>query len=422
MKYNEKFLITYWNGIPQVYLKTPDGKIDLRRIEEMKEAGFNHICASYDPKENLMVLDVAHDLGLKVTVEDGRIYEAIRNESMRRELLENVVSDYKDHPAMFGYHIFDEPHPDMFETLADIRKIMTELDPVHESYINLFPNYGFPVPVADIPYDEYVDKFMKTVEPEILSYDNYHYIDGEKLDHPSIDNEAEANVAIATAYQKKVDREGFIDNLEIIRAKGLEYDTPYMSIILVVEHGPYRYVTESEIRFDAFQSLAYGCSRLCYFTYWTPGLNGGADDAFWKWKEGMITKDGKKTEHYYMVQRINSELIKMGNELVDKKSTGVFFTNTAPEKLTHLFEGYGCVESIEGDDVTIGFFEGNYAVIANRNTESESEISLHTDSMLEYFDTEESEWVAIENINGTYMIGLDAGDAMLVRFIGKIKY
>lgn len=421
MKFNEEFLINYWCGIPEEYLHKEDGSIDEYRIVEMKEAGFNHIDAGFCPEDNLGVLDIAHKLGLKVTVHDNRIRRALSDKENRRQLLEDAINEYKDHPALFGYHVVDEPHPDMFDTLAEIRSIMSELDPVHEAYINLFPNYGFPVPVADIPYEKYVNDFMTKVKPEILSYDNYHWIDGNKLENQTLNEEEAANTAIAAAYVKKVDRPGFIDNLEVIREKGMEYDTPYMSIILVVEHGPYRYVSEGDIRYDAFHSLAYGCSRLCYFTYWTPGGAGRDEDSFWKWKEGMISKDGKKNEHYYMVQNINRELSVMGNVLIGKKSLGVFYNNTCPETLTKPFTGFGCVDKVEGDDVTLGFFEGNYLVIANRDTDNESNIELTSASCIEIFDALSNEWIAIESESNVYSISLEPGDAMIVRFINKIN-
>ena len=418
MKFRDEFLINYWWGIPYKYLHTPDGEIDVRRVVEMKEAGFNHIDAMFSPEDNKKMLDVAHSLGLKLTVYDERMREALFNEEKREELVAAVVNDYKDYPALFGYHIIDEPAPAMCEVLGKVREQITALDPYHESYINLFPNYAFPGIAGDMPYDVYVDDFMRIVKPEILSYDNYHYIKGDAIEGASTDESD--SMAIRAAY-KKIDRPGFIDNLEVIRAKGIEYDTPYMAIVLVVEHGCYRYVTESEMRWDVFHALAYGCSRLCYFTYWTPGVDGASYDAFWKWKEGMISKEGDKTEHYYMVQNINRELYPMGQQLLGRKSLGVFYTNTPPETLTKAFDSYGAVKSIEGDDVTVGFFEGNMALIVNRSTEDECEITLSTDSVMEFYDALDDEWIALDKDNGKYDIGLEAGDAILVRFINKIS-
>ena len=135
----------------------------------------------------------------------------------------------------------------------------------------------------------------------------------------------------------------------------------------------------------------------------------------------MISKEGERTEHYYMVQNINRELYPMGQQLIGKKSLGVFYTNTPPETLTKAFKGFGAVKSIEGDDVTVGFFEGNYALIVNRNTENNCEITLTTDSVMEFFDAIDNEWIALDKENGRYDIGLEAGDAILVRFINKIS-
>ncbi len=420
MRFENEFLINYWYGIPFKYLLDSNGNVDRDKILDMKTAGFNHIDASYDAEHNKEILEIARELELYVTVNDVRISEAFHNPERAEQLIRDVICDYKDYPSLLGYHVFDEPSPACFETLGKIRRIISKFDPDHEAYINLFPNYAFPGLLGDIPYEEYVENFIKTVNPEILSFDNYHYMDREKLEHTQIDSELKTDASIAVAYNK-VNRLGFLDNLEVIRNKGIEHDIPYMSIILVVEHGPYRNVGEGEIRWDVFHSLAYGCSRQCYFTYWTPGVDGSDNDEFWHWQNGMISKDGEKTEHYDIVKHINEELVKIGNELIGKKSLGVFYNGKSPESLTSVFAGYGCVDKIEGDDVAIGFFEGNYAVIANQSEEKECEIVVSADCTMDFYDPYEDEWISIDNADGKYALGLDAGDGILVRFISKLR-
>ncbi len=419
MKKTNRFPICYWCGIPHKFLRTPDGKIDRSRVEEMKEAGINLIDSMYSPEENKEMLKIAEEMGLDVIVYDSRISDAIKDSDKRRELLFAVADDYKDYPALFSYHIVDEPTSAMFETLADVRKILGEADPEHEAYINLFPNYASPEQLGNATYAEHIEEYIKTVNPEIVSYDHYHFIKGEPVPHPEIEDERERMIFESAC--SKVERAGFFDNFEIVREICLKYNVPYMIIVLVVEHGPYRNLTEAEIRWEVFQSLAYGTERMCYFTYWTPGVDNADSDSFWHWKNGMISKDGERTEHYYMIKEINAELSKMGDALMNKKSIGVFHTNSAPETKTRLFDSFGAVKAIHGDDMTVGFFEGGYAVFANKSYEKECNADIFTDSMIEIFDTESSEWIAVESVDGKYSLSLDLGDGLLVHFLEKIK-
>lgn len=415
-----RFLISYWFGVPERYMFDTDGRVQTDRLLQIKAAGFNHIDAAYDTEKNKKILISAQELGLYVTVNDTRMREAISDPEKRESLLSDIVSDYSGYGSLLGYHVYDEPSPAMMETLGKVTEILSRMDSEHEAYINLFPNYAFPGPMGDMSYDEYVAEFVRKVKPSILSFDNYHYMDTKKLESMTIDSELRTNAAVAAAYNK-TDRLGFLDNLEVIRNQGLLHDIPYMSIILVVEHGPYRYVTEEEMRWDVMHSLAYGCSRQCYFTYWTPGENGTDSDEIWHWTEGMISQAGEPNRHYYDVGSINEELAEMGAHIMGRKSLGVFYTSEAPETLTSVFEGFGCVESAEGDNAVIGFFEGNYAVIANESAYEECELTLKCDCSMDVFDAYSGEWISIESVDGAYTLSLGAGDGMLVRFINKIR-
>ncbi len=416
MKEFRHFPITYWFGIPDAYLKTLDGVLDVSRIEEIKEAGMNLLSSSHAPEDNKAILEIAARLGLFVNVSDSRIRKAVYCTEERRELLEAAVADYKDYPALHSYYVTDEPSASDFDNLAAVREILHELDPMHEAYINLFPNYASPKQLGNATYAEHIEEYLKAVKPEILSYDHYHFLTSTPTEMTNIASGNERERLIREAAVNKVERAGFFDNFEIVRELCLKYDTPYMIIILLVAHGPYRYLNESEIRWEVFQSLAYGTSRISYFTYWTPGKADDPDD-FWKWNNGMIAQNGERTAHYDMVKEINRELAATGDALMGKKSIGVFHTVNTPETLTRRFEGFGRITRIEGDDMTVGFFEDGYIVIANKSFEKEGDCILYTESAIEVFDPFEKEWLGLENENGSFTLSLDSGDGILLRLI-----
>ncbi len=408
------FPITFWFGVPEEYLHDADGKVDRKRIEEMKEAGFNLIVADYNTEDNKQVLSIASELGLYVTVYDGRIWQAMKAPEKREELLSSMVNDYKCYPSLHSYFVTDEPSSKDFKAIAELRQALHSIDPEHEAYVNLFPNYASAKQLGNDSYSEHIEEFIKTVAPEIVSYDHYHFM-VTNAGEIKAENVDERERLIREAAVNKVERAGFFDNFEIVRELSLKYDIPYMLIVLLVAHGPYRNLTEAELRWEAFQSLAYGASRLSYFTYWTPGKNHDKDD-FWKWNNAMISQNGEKTEHYFIVKDLNPEVMAIGDRLMGKKSIGVFHTASSPENQTKLFKGFGRISKIEGDAVTVGFFEDGYAIIANRSFTDTSDIMIHTSARMSIFDTYENEMMSFDCENGKYSVSLDAGDGMLVRF------
>ena len=139
-----QYPITYWFGIRKEFIYRPDGSLATEEIDRIKDAGFTLMLADFDVKTNKLVLDAAHERGLKVMMSDGRIDQARCHPERMRELLAAVVAEYAGYPALFGYHIVDEPNSSAFPVLAAIRETLAELDPAHEAYINLFPNYASP--------------------------------------------------------------------------------------------------------------------------------------------------------------------------------------------------------------------------------------------------------------------------------------
>ncbi len=310
-----KFLITNWCGVPHKFIRNDDGTLAVHRFREALDAGINLIAAyDYGFETNCEVLAACEKLGMKVTMEDGRIHRALHDAEHRRELLEAVVRDYSSYPALQGYHIVDEPNSGAFPALAEIRELLAELDPAHEAYYNLFPNYASLEMLGNPSYYDHVEQFVEMVKPEILSYDHYHFCKGEPIEQHEFASDRERQ--IYEAAFGKVNRAGFFDNIEDCMAVSKKTGVPFMIIILVVEHGCYRNLTEAELRWEVFNSLAYGIKRLSYFTYWTPGVDHDEGDDHWHWKNGMIAKDGTRTLHYEEVARINRELSPIGNILL----------------------------------------------------------------------------------------------------------
>jgi hypothetical protein len=238
----EGFSISYWCGPPASFLTS-------ERFAEVKEANFTLAfppCGSMTVEQNRKMLDYCQSVGLKALVMDGRMVYSISGNPNAKRDLDSMIKDYADHPALFGYHIVDEPGAGAFAGLAEVVAYLKEKDPKHPGFINLLPTYARDFNVLGTKtYEQYVRKFAQVVKPAMISYDHYHFTNSG-------------------------DRADFFENLDTVRKVSLESGIPFWNIVLVTQHGDYRNLTEPELRYEAMQTLAYGAKGLLWFTYWAP--------------------------------------------------------------------------------------------------------------------------------------------------------
>ncbi|HLV78664.1 MAG TPA: hypothetical protein VKT32_00240, partial [Chthonomonadaceae bacterium] len=246
--------------------------------------------------------------GLKVILSDARMPLAITGHSDAENALKAIVSDYHRYPALLGYFLTDEPGADQFVGLAEVVAALHKLDPDHLVYINLFPNYAtnnldaHPSQLGTDNYPLYLQQFVQTVKPDLLSFDFYGFL--EKGDRPGFyGNLAAAQRALASAPPL----------------------TPLWPVVLSVQHGPYRALTENELRFEAMQALVYGAQGLTYFTYWLP-----QDDKTFTWSHGILNREGTPGPLYEAISAVNRQVKDIGKWLYGARNLATFQTGDVP--------------------------------------------------------------------------------------------
>lgn len=80
---------------------------------------------------------------------------------------------FKNHPALYGYYVTDEPSADDFKLVRDWINIIKEFDPIHPVYVNLYPNYALPSQMKKDSYENYLNEFTNAVPIDFISFDNY---------------------------------------------------------------------------------------------------------------------------------------------------------------------------------------------------------------------------------------------------------
>jgi len=382
----EDFFISQWCGPTEFTQDT---------IKQVADANFTvAMISASTPEINKQALDYCQACGIKGLVIDSRIQFDGRRRGGQNGALDGVLADYSKHPALWGYYLKDEPSASLFNSLGAANRYLLEKDPKHTPFVNLFPTYATNQQTGAFSYEQYVDEFCRVVEPKMLSYDHY------------------ALMADGTV------RGDYFSNLEIIRRQSIKHSIPFNYILLSVPHGPYKDVTEADIRWQAFTALAYGARGLMYFTYTTP------NDPQWNYHDALIDANGKPTAKYEIAKKVNGEILKLAPTLMRLKNVAVYHTAPVPEGC-ELLQPNGLIESIKGGEFVVGQFNSEdgarYALLVNRSltNPARAKIAFSQEVTLREVSpaTGRERAVIVNNDNGTCVWNADfaPGQGRLVR-------
>jgi len=269
-------------------------------FKEMRACGLN--IAGFVPPAGL---DACHAAGLKAIVSDARTsgydWTNVDAETARKQVSE-VVELVKDHPAVYGYYLRDEPPASFFPGLAKVSDLVKELHPGAWPYINLFPNYADAGQLGTATYDAYLEKFVEVCKPPIISYDHYALLEGGGM------------------------RDNYFANLEAVRRAGLKHKLPTWNIIAAVGCLNYREATPTDLRFQVYTSLAYGIRGIGYFKYFSAPVG--------NFRQAPIDHFGHKTPTWDMLRNINLQVEKLAPTLLKLKSDRVYHFGEVPAGCT----------------------------------------------------------------------------------------
>lgn len=287
MPTNASFPIMGWNWLQN----------EPQKLKRMRECGFT-IAGFAKPEE----LDACHQADLQAIVSDPRCqgYDWLKvAPAQARKNAKSLVAQVKDHPAVYGYHLRDEPSAAWFKGLATVADSFRKLDPDRWPYINLFPNYASPQQLGTATYEEHIEKFVRICRPPFLSYDNYSFM-----------------------LPTEEDRQLFWLNLEQMRSCSLRHRIPFWNIVLSLGAIVYREPTAADIRLQAFASLAYGAAGLSWFMYFAAEVG--------NFRMSPVDQFGVETSTWYLVQNVNLQIQQWAPTYLKLRSTDVYHLGAVP--------------------------------------------------------------------------------------------
>ena len=388
------------------WVAPPPGFINNETYKEIKESGINVIYGLYEGADanGLAALDAAQANGIKYLMYDRRLGMLPQEEISY--FLPKYLKDYKDHPAFAGNLLVDEPGAGRYDYLAELVKEYKKVVPDKLAYINLFPTYSSLTQRDDLEYKDYVGTFLDKVQPEFLSYDHYPIL---------MVSDGTTDIT-----------EDYYLNHEIVMNKSKEKGIPFWVFIQSISFGvSNREPMESDIRWQVYNSLAFGAKAIQHFTYWTP--KAGANESF---GEAMITADGKKTHIYHDVQKVNNEILAIDHILLAMESKGVMvYPKDNPPMYSYMenpLKSFQPIKKVEGEDpIAIGCLEdkdGNQALVVvnltdpGKNKSVKCIISLNDIKECNVWTKGIKERVDIRK-NKKIEISLDSGEGKLIQLL-----
>ncbi|WP_428306223.1 hypothetical protein [Lacipirellula sp.] len=297
---------------------------DEETLQKMADCGINMV--AFVPPE---ALDICQKLGIKAIVYQAGItpahWAAPFNAEEANKALPDLINRVNDHPAVYGYHLKDEPDHSQFPELAKSVKVVHDLAPGKWAYINLPPGMGE-------GYDGYLDVYVNTCHPKILSYDNYPV--GQ-----------EGNFSY-----------GFWANIAQVRNAGLRHNLPFWNIFLSSAHLTYGEPSEAALRLQAYGSLVYGAKGLCYYKFISRELPILDAPELGDFRNGPLDQFGEKTHTWNWMRNMNRQIQNMGPTLLKLKSDVVYHVGDVPEQNRGVGEDTLVKGLKSGSDFAIGDF------------------------------------------------------------------
>ncbi len=326
----------------------------VERYIELRQSGITHNFTFFNSVDELAVaMEAAQKAGVKMIIHCPELEKEP----------EKIVQRFKDHPALAGYFLRDEPGRVDFPALGKWARRIQAVDSEHFCYLNLFPNYAGKEALGTETYREHVQLFIEEVPLQLLSFDHYPIVEDESGDRTM--------------------RAGFYENLEIFSDEARKAGKPFWAFALTVAHTPYPIPTPAEIRVQVYSNLAYGAQGIQYFTYWTP------KPGTWDFHHAPIEYDTRKrTEVYDYITQMNREIRGLSKVFLNAEVVSVAHTGESipqgTRRLEKLPEVITKFETAGTGAIVSVLKKGNtsYLVIVNRDFQESMSVTIEGDSRL----------------------------------------
>jgi hypothetical protein len=361
-------------------------------------------------------LDVAHAHGLRVLMLASQQVKpwltlsaaGALNDPLRKPMLDALIEQVKDHPAMYAWQVIDEPSVADFSDVAAMVAYLREHDPKHLAMVNLFPTYASAAALGTAgdtvtAYREHLRLLVEIVKPDLLSWDHYQ-------------------------LRKTHDGGQYFLNLALVREAAVKHGLPFLNVVQAVALSPhFRVPTGNEGRYLAFTTLAYGGQGISQFVYWPysefkGGISEFTDDNF-NAERAKADAAAPLTPLGEALCEIHPEFIAIGTELQPLTSLGAYHLGAVPSGAVGLptdatFTVVPPVATAQKKGILLGYFgtsgQPTHVLAVNLDYNREINTTVVGPAPLQVFDAATGIWHAASD-GARAQISMAPGGGKLLR-------
>lgn len=222
------------------------------------------------------------------------------------------VSAYKDHPALWGDDLIDEPCAQSYGALAECLNSYHSKVPGKLALVNLFPNYADEEQLGEVSDLTFGNKlpllFTDQMDAQCVQYKMYvsDYINTLPTDYISVDIYPYSATADVMGNEIKSTNNAYLRNLDILAEACRETGKDLWVITQAAGQTQYGKKGESHPRWcetipdisqQMYACLAFGTKAVIHAEF--------ASKGWWDAPSHMIGPDGSPTLTYYAVKAVN---------------------------------------------------------------------------------------------------------------------
>jgi len=285
-------------------------------------------------------------------------------------------------PALWGYHLADEPKAAAFPKLAKEVEAFRRADQTHPANINMLCYAG-----------ELLHDYMRTVKPDLLSYDHYQWWWGSHSHFEKLEQYRAASLAAGIPLTCWVE----VNANPNVEWGGDQSGDPDNA---------------AKLRQSVYTSLAYGVKGVQWFS------------ASYLLKPGTT----ELSECGQQVEQLNSELKRLGPTLIKLHSIDVFHTKPLPRRTSESQHDHWA--QVNGEELMWGMFkdddETDYIMVVNRDIHQRQQATVQFQragygrkvKSVQRFDKQTGTWFQLgSNVRILFVVNLDPGDGQLFKVL-----
>ena len=367
-----------------------------KAIMNCKDAGFNTVelgwAESWQCDE---AVQYCEEFGLDLIYQNLDRYGGMQGyRRYKKNDLEGVINELKDKKHVIGYYIWDEPWYD--DQLAETRALVDECEekaPEKLPFSVAIPSYNTDYTWDNGKFTEYLEKYVKIIDPPILSLDYYPVGMREHNEEVQFDNSR------------------MWCDLGLMKRLGEKYDMPIWFYYQGLNHHKAKFFIFPMIRAMMYAGALYGAKGLQHFSAQGSILDEEGDrniffddqkkihEEFKNLGNTLMALTCKRVIHDSLVNPNCEEFTSLHNTLADSK----FLANHLPERVSvsEFEDGHG----------------NSYMMIINRDYMTQKKVALPLKSAYRIYEVSKTDGLQKVKYNSTECIEvmLNPGDAILYR-------